>query len=100
MSAERARSALRASIDSCGKRAFRSTSSAFGAATSSAIRRIGGQESLVPIDGDASCRGHRSFSRRAADRGHALEHAPLEHRVRELDVELRLEAEHEVDGGV
>src|SRR5688572_16895344 len=44
--------------------------------------------------------GLRELSDCVTHRRHALEHAPLEHVVGELDVELPFEREHHVDAGM
>ena len=71
-----------ASTVSTGKRASRSTSSAFGAATSSAMPADAREEGLVAIDGDAHAALAAQLVQRRRDRGDALEDAAGQHRDR------------------
>jgi hypothetical protein len=60
-----------------------------------------GQQGLVAVDLDAhAARLRLQLGQRGADRGDALEHAALEHAVRELDIKGVLEREHHVDAGM
>ena len=99
-SADSAPASRRASIASTGKRASRSTSSACDAATSSAIRRTSSKNAWSRSTATLMPPAGLQLVDRGGDRGDALEHAALEHRVRELDVERILEGEHHVDAGV
>ena len=59
-----------------------------------------GEECRVAIDRDAHAAPLLQLLEGRVDRRHALEHAALEHRVGELDVERVLERQHHVDARV
>ena len=91
------------SIVSAGKRASRSTASAFGAAHSSAIATTASQEGLVAIDRDAHATASplaRSSLTAASIEAMLSKTLGVSIAVGELDVEVVLEREHHVDARV